>query len=123
MPVESNGDLLKFLNEHGLLDFPATSQLIPSQPQSEQLVQLIDGLPVLYSPPTSQGEALIGSSGEILRLDIDPVKVEAVAKLPILTAQQAWEQAITAKDINGTELHIRRITPPVNHAPGTAHTH
>ncbi len=48
-----------------------------------------------------------------MRLDIDPVKVEAVAQLPILTAQQAWEQAVTAKDINGTELHTR-TTPPVN---------
>jgi len=111
LPVESNSILLKFLNEHGLLDFPATSQLIPSQPQIERLILLLDGLPVLYSAATSQGEALIGSNGEILRLDIDPVKVEAVAKLPILTAQQAWEQAITAKDINGTELHTRTALP------------
>ena len=113
LPVESSGVLLNFLNEHALLDFPASSQLIPSQPQTEQLIQLLDGMPVLSSPSTSQGEALIGSGGEVIRLDMDPVKVEAVAQLPILTAQQAWEQAVTAKDINGLELHSH-TTPPTN---------
>ncbi len=104
MAPGTEGASIKFLDEHGLLDFPATSVVSNRQPQAEQLVELIDGMPLLYSPPNNQGEAQISSSGEILRLDFNPVQVEAAGKLPILTAQQAWEQAISGKDINGIEL-------------------
>ena len=112
MPSGTEGATIQFLNEHGLLDFPATSVLSTRQAQAEQLVQLIDGMPLSYSPPNNQGEAQVSSTGEILRLDFNPVKVEAVGKLPILTAQQAWEQAISAKDINGIELAGMSVAIP-----------
>ena len=112
MPPGTEGALIQFLNEHGLLDFPATSELSTRQAQAEQLVQLIDGMPLSYSQLNSQGEAQVSATGEVLRLDFNPVKVEAVGKLPILTAQQAWEQAISAKEINGTELSGMSIAIP-----------
>lgn len=111
LPVESKGMLIDFLNQHGLLDFQATSQSLPSQPTTEQLIQLIDGRPLVYSQPANQGEALFSASGEVMRLDVDPVKVTEVARLPILTAQQAWEQAITSQSINGLNLSTRSIPP------------
>ncbi len=121
LSVESKGALVDFLNQHGLLDFPAASQLIPSQPQTEQLTQLIDGHPLLYSMPSQQGEAVFGSSGEVVRLDVDPVKFAVVAQLPILTAQQAWEQAITAQSVNGIDLYTRTSPPADLHTWNRPH--
>ena len=104
--------MLKFLNERGLLDFPATSQLSVNRPQVEQLVQLIDGIPLGYSPGNPEGDATISSSGEVMSLNFNPVKYEPVARLPILTAQQAWDQAINSQLINGMDMSEMRFSNP-----------
>ena len=101
---EGNGAMMKFLNQRGLIDFPATSQLSGYLPQVEQLVQLIDGMPLVYSPGTTEGDATISSSGEVMTLNMNPMKYEPVTRLPILTAQQAWDQAVNSQLINGMDM-------------------
>ncbi len=64
LPEAAKGGLESFLSSRGLLDFPYQIRLSETQPQVEQIVQLLDGVPLLYRPGNYQGEARIGSDGD-----------------------------------------------------------
>ncbi len=77
----------------------------------EHIVQLLNEIPLLYRPGNYQGEARVGSDGELLRLDYHPIQVEEIGRFPILSARQAWETAAAMQTSIGMHFSTRTAFP------------
>jgi len=106
----AEGALLDFLNGHSLLGFPAETRPSAWRAWVDQLIQTIEGYPLLYRSGECQGEALISAQGNVLSLDYNPVSLENLGSFPILSAAQAWEAATQITATRGIEL-LRRNAP------------
>jgi len=102
--------LINFLNERGLLGFPAETRPSIWRAQVDQLVQTIEDRPLLYRSGEYQGEARIDALGQVQQLDYNPVSLENLGSFPVLSAAQAWEAAAQVDTTRGITL-LRRTAP------------
>lgn len=98
-----------FLDRRGLLALPVEARPSDVQAGTAQLVQMVEGRPLLYGPGEYQGEALIGADGRVLRLDYNPAGLERLESFPILSAEQAWEAATQAAARRGMVIASRSV--------------
>jgi hypothetical protein len=94
----------QFIQRSGLPAFKYRLEARPDSPDRISLIQTLAGIPLRFHPfGAPQVQVEVDRDGQVIGADADLVNFQALGDYPILSAEQAWQKALSPDGQDGVE--------------------
>ncbi|OGO70253.1 MAG: hypothetical protein A2Z49_09100 [Chloroflexi bacterium RBG_19FT_COMBO_56_12] len=128
--LDDNGPILPFdqqvaiatqyLQDLGVLNDPYRAVPVAEERSKVRFVQLLDGIPVIYSIGTNRGssewiDVAVDSAGQVTEVTYAQHDFQPIGQYPILTAQKAWQRFVSENTLQHANYAVLSPERPVTY--------